>query len=62
LNSSSTAAEGSRDPYQASQQYSQRQPVHGFEPMIVFGTKIETINQFHPNQPPIFVLLRINFI
>ena len=38
-----SAAEGSCDSHQASQQRSQRRPVPGFEPGTVFGTKVETI-------------------
>jgi hypothetical protein len=37
------AAEGCCDPYQASRMRSKRRPVHGFEPWIVFGTKVATI-------------------
>jgi hypothetical protein len=33
-------------PYQASQMRSKRLPVSGFEPGIVFGTKVETIKFF----------------
>jgi hypothetical protein len=38
----SFVAEGSPDPYQASQRCSHRHPVPGFEPEIVFGAKIAT--------------------
>ncbi len=37
------AANGCRDPYQASQNCSQRRPVRGFEPGSAFGTQVETI-------------------
>jgi hypothetical protein len=48
-------AEGWRDSYQASRWCSQRQPVPGFEPGIMFGTKIETkMNPFQTDPPPMF--------
>jgi len=36
--------------YQASRMCSKRQPVHGFEPGIVFGAKVETIKFFCSQQ------------
>jgi hypothetical protein len=42
LPSSSSLLKDVAIPYQASQRRSQRRPIHGFEPEIVFGTKVET--------------------